>query len=63
VIEKLATLQMFDVRLATTDGRELLLVRHTEAEPDVAVVLEHLNHVLPLQPPPKITYPAGKQGL
>ena len=54
---------MFDVRLATTDGRELLLVRHTEAEPDVAVVLEHLNHVLPLQPPPKITYPAGKQGL
>jgi hypothetical protein len=60
VIEKLATLQMLDVRLPTTDGRELLLVRHTEPDRDVAMLLEHLQLVLPPQPPPKITYPAEK---
>ncbi len=63
VIEKLATLQMLDVRFPTTDGRELLLVRHTEPDRDVAILLEHLNLVLPPQPPPKITYPAAKQGV
>ena len=61
VIEKLATLQMLDVRLPTTDGRELLLVRHTEPDRDVAMLLEHLKLALPAQPPPKITYPAEKQ--
>jgi transposase len=63
VIEKLATLQMLDVRLPTTDGRELLLVRHTEPDRDVAMLLEHLKLVLPPQPPPKITYPAEKQSV
>jgi transposase len=63
VIEKLATLQMLDVRLPTTDGRELLLVRHTEPDRDVAILLEHLKLVLPPQPPPKITYPAEKQAV
>jgi len=63
VIEKLTTLQMLDVRLPTTDGRELLLVRHTEPDQDVALLLEHLNLELPPQPPPKITYPADKRGL
>jgi hypothetical protein len=61
VIEKLMTLQMLDVRLPTTDGRELLLVRHTEPDRDVALILEQLNLILPPQPPPKITYPANKQ--
>lgn len=60
VIEKLATIQMLDVRLPTTDGRELLLVRHTEPDRDVAILLEHLQLVLPPQPPPKITYPGEK---
>jgi transposase len=63
VIEKLATLQMLDVRLPTTDGRELLLVRHTEPDRDVAILLEQLKLVLPPQPPPKITYPAEKQAV
>jgi len=61
VLEKLSTLQMLDVRLPTTDGRELLLVRHTEPDHDVAVLLEHLKLTLPPQPPPKITYPSDKQ--
>jgi hypothetical protein len=61
VFEKLATLQMLDVCVPTTDGRELLLIRHTEPSSDVAVLLEHLNLTLPPQPPPKIRYPATKQ--
>jgi hypothetical protein len=54
---------MLDVRLPTTDGRELLLVRHTEPDRDVAILLEQLKLVLPPQPPPKITYPAEKQAV
>jgi hypothetical protein len=60
VLEKLATLQMLDVCVPTTDGRELLLIRHTEPSLDVALLLEHLNLTLPPQPPPKIRYPATK---
>ena len=36
VLEKLATMQMLDVRVPTTDGRELLLVRRTEPGNDIA---------------------------
>jgi hypothetical protein len=56
VFEKLSTIHMLDVALPTTDGRELLLVRRTEADKDVALLLEHLNLQLPPQPPPKIRY-------
>ncbi len=35
IFEKLATVQMLDVALPTTDGREMLLVRRTEPERDV----------------------------
>ena len=58
VLEKLATVQMLDVRIPTLDGRELLLTRHTEPSSDVALLLAHLNLTLPPQPPPKIRYPA-----
>lgn len=61
VLEKLATIQRLDVCVPTTDGRELLLVRHTEPSTDVALLLAHLDLALPPQPPPKIRYPAGKQ--
>jgi len=57
VFEKLATLQMLDVCVPTTDGRELLLVRHTEPGADVELLLAHLALTLPPQPPPKIRYP------
>jgi hypothetical protein len=60
VFEKLATLQMLDVCIPTVDGRELLLIRHTEPDADVALLLEKLNLSLPPQPPPKIRYPAAK---
>ncbi len=60
VFEKLATVQMLDVSVPTLDGRELLLVRHTEPSPDVALLLAHLNLTLPPKAPPKIRYPATK---
>jgi transposase len=54
VFEKLATLQLLDVRVPTTDGRELLLVRRTEPDRDVALLLARLKLELPAQPPPRI---------
>ena len=57
VFEKLATLQLLDVRVPTTDGRELLLVRRTEPDRDVALLLARLNLSLPPQPPPRIRPP------
>ncbi|MBL9174348.1 MAG: hypothetical protein JNL10_12490 [Verrucomicrobiales bacterium] len=58
VFEKLATLQMLDVLVPTTDGRELLLVRRTEPDRDVALLLERLGRTLPPQAPPKIRMPS-----
>ena len=54
VFEKLATLQLLDVHVPTTDGRELLLVRRTEPDRDVVLLLARLNLTLPPQPPPRI---------
>jgi transposase len=62
VFEKLSTMHMLDVALPTTDGRELLLLRRTEPDKDVALLLSHLDLQLPPQPPPKIRYP-GKQAV
>jgi hypothetical protein len=55
VFEKFAAVQMIDVHLPTTDGRELLLTRHTEPEPELKLLLNKLKLDLPTQPPPKIT--------
>lgn len=49
VFEKLATLQLLDVRVPTTDERELLLVRRAEPDHDVALLLARLNLTLPPQ--------------
>ncbi len=54
VLEKLATMQMVDVHLPTTDGRELMLTRYTEPNADQRLLLAHMNLQLPKQPPPKI---------
>ena len=55
VIEKFAALQMIDVHPPTTDGRELLLTRYTQPEPELNLLLKKLKLDLPAQPPPKIT--------
>jgi hypothetical protein len=50
-----AAVQMIDVHLPTTDGRELLLTRYTEPEPELKLLLKKLKLDLTTQPPPKIT--------
>jgi hypothetical protein len=57
IFEKLATVQLLDVAVPTTDGREMLLVRRTEPERDVQLILEQLSLQLPPQPPPRIRTP------
>ena len=53
-LEKFAALQMIDVHLPTTDGREIILTRFTEPEPDLRLLLDRLKLQLPAQPHPKI---------
>jgi hypothetical protein len=54
-LEKFSAVQMVDVHVPTTDGRELLLTRYTQPEPDLALLIDRLRLTLPAQPPPKIT--------
>jgi transposase len=54
-LEKFAAVQMVDVRIPTTDGREVLLTRYTQPERELALLLERLRLSLPAQPPPKIS--------
>jgi transposase len=55
VLEKFSALQMIDVHIPTTDGRELMLTRYTQPEPELTLLLDKLRLQLPAQPPPKIT--------
>jgi hypothetical protein len=54
-LEKFAAVQMIDVYLPTTDGRELLLTRYTQPEPELRLLTHQLKLDLPPQPPPRIT--------
>ena len=54
-IEKFAAVQMIDLHVPTTDGRELLLTRYTEPEPELRLLLDKLKLALPAQPQPRIT--------
>jgi hypothetical protein len=53
-LEKFAAVQMIDVHLPTTDGRELLLTRYTQPEPELRLLIQQLKLQLPSQPPPRI---------
>jgi hypothetical protein len=53
-LEKFAAVQMIDVHLPTTDGRELLLTRYTQPEPELRLLIQQLRLQLPPQPPPRI---------
>jgi hypothetical protein len=53
-LEKFAAVQMIDVHLPTTDGRELLLSRYTQPEPELQLLIQQLKLNLPPQPPPRI---------
>ena len=54
VLEQLAGIQMLEVCLPTSDGRWLIMPRHTEPEPEQKMLLEKLGLSLPPQPPPRI---------
>jgi hypothetical protein len=53
-LEKFAAVQMIDVHLPTTDGRELRLTRYTQPEPELQLLIRQLKLQLPPQPPPRI---------
>jgi hypothetical protein len=53
-LEKFAAVQMINVHLPTTDGRELLLTRYTQPEPELRLLIQQLKLQLPPQPPPRI---------
>jgi len=63
VFEKFAAVQMIDVHVPTTDGRELVLTRYTQPEPELALLLEQLKLDLPAQPPPKINAKTGRPAI
>jgi hypothetical protein len=54
-LEKFAAVQMIDVHLPTTDGREIRLTRYTHPEPELRLLIDRLKLNLPPQPPPRIT--------
>jgi hypothetical protein len=53
-LEKFAAVQMIDVHLPTTDGRELVMTRYTQPEPELQLLIQQLKLSLPPQPPPRI---------
>lgn len=55
VIGKFKTIQMVDVLIPTTDGRQLQLSRYTQPEAEHRMLLQQLKLSLPEQPPPKIS--------
>ena len=54
VLATLSGILMLDVHLPLADGRELVLPRYTQPEPEQRLVLEKLGCELPAQPPPRI---------
>ncbi len=55
VLDKFRAVQMIDVHLPTTDGRQVILNRYTQPEKELQLLLNQLKLQLPEQPPPKIT--------
>lgn len=54
ILEKFKAMQMIDVHLPTTDGRNLILPRYTQPEKDLQLLIYQLNLTLPEQPPPRL---------
>ena len=54
ILEKFKSMQMIDVHLPTTDGRNLILPRYTQPEKELKLLLHQLNLTLPDQPPPRL---------
>jgi transposase len=54
ILEKFKSMQMIDVHLPTTDGRNLILPRYTQPGKDLQLLVHQLNLALPDQPPPRL---------
>jgi len=54
-LDTFKTMQMVDVHIPTTDGRELVMSRYTQPEAEHRMLLDQMRMTLPEQPPPKIT--------
>ena len=54
ILEQMKTIQMIDVHIPTTDGRELKMSRYTRPEKQQQLLLAQLKLTLPDQPPPEI---------
>ena len=63
VLEKFAMVQMIDVHLLTTDGRELILTRYTQPERELQLLLDKLKLELPAHPRPGSAPPKPPQPL
>ena len=57
ILEQMKTIQMIDVHIPTTDGRELKMSRYTRPEKQQQLLLAQLKLTLPDQPPPEISAP------
>jgi hypothetical protein len=62
VLEKFLSMQMIDVYLPTTDGKELLLRRYTHPDKDQMLLLSRLNLSLPEQPKPQLLTRSSEMG-
>lgn len=58
-LEKFAAVQMIDVHIPTSDGRELVLTRYTQPEAELQLLIQQLKLSLPPQPPPRIAATAA----
>lgn len=54
VLERMSEIQMLDVTIPATDGRELRMKRYTKPEKVHQLLLDQLGFSLPAQPPPEI---------
>jgi transposase len=57
VLERMSEIQMLDVTIPATDGRELHMKRYTKPEKVHQLLLDQLGFILPEQPPPQIRNP------
>jgi len=58
VLERLSEIQMLDVNIPTTDGRQVRMKRHTRPEKVRHLLLDQPGFTLPGQPPPEIRNPS-----
>jgi transposase len=57
VLERMSEIQMLDVTIPATDGRELRMRRYTKPEKVHQLLLDQLGFTLPAQAPPEIRNP------